>query len=771
MNILQLKPNESKVQTRLSMAGLTSAACLYAGLGGSLAAMFSIPVSTAALIAGAAVLLLSLLLRRASFRGMILAGIAVSGMAVGLIWGDLGGGLYGIINQVSSAIGGHIGRNLARFTASESGMNYACAYLSALLAMGCVWLVQNRCTLVAALIALVLAALDVLLGVAAPALWIALLAAGLILLNLSAGILKRDSKGGAIVWLSLLLSAAIFVSGGLFLLEKHEIPGVAALRKQALALISEWRYGKDGGLPDGDFSNLGSLNQTDSVMLEVSMDKPESLYLRGFVGSEYNGNGWNAANPTSLSDGAELFYWLHRSGFYGQTQLANAALDLDDALTEEDAITISVRHIGASRAHIYAPYELISASDDLLDSAGIGDIQLYSLNLRGVDAYTLTSLPNQVKRYPALVSLLKSAEKAPAETVERYLIDESHYNQFVYEHFLEVPETTRAMLAGLLGAAPSNGHLDYGEAKQRILSWLEENVAYSETIAPHLDGDDFLEEFLEKNRQGYDVHYASAATMMMRYFGIPARYVEGYLITPDAAKAASAGEAIALDESCAHAWTEIYQDGIGWIPFETAPKYLNLMEQADVLTGTAQSEQSKTLPPDQSPQTENSLDMEEDFHDDFEDEDDEEKAAPHLEWPRIVGCILLILLLLALIAHLRRRIALSRLKRSMKLRDRREAVVNLYGYLFTLMREIYGWADCVSPAYFAETIEGDLGKDIGIKYREVMRICETAAFNACDIREEDYRLVYIFVRKTARLLAARVKGLRRLKLKYIRRII
>ena len=77
MNILQLKPNESKVQTRLSMAGLTSAACLYAGLGGSLAAMFSIPVSTAALIAGAAVLLLSLLLRRASFRGMILAGIAV----------------------------------------------------------------------------------------------------------------------------------------------------------------------------------------------------------------------------------------------------------------------------------------------------------------------------------------------------------------------------------------------------------------------------------------------------------------------------------------------------------------------------------------------------------------------------------------------------------------------------------------------------------------------------------------------------------------------
>lgn len=33
-------------------------------------------------------------------------------------------------------------------------------------------------------------------------------------------------------------------------------------------------------------------------------------------------------------------------------------------------------------------------------------------------------------------------------------------------------------------------------------------------------------------------------------------------------------------------WAEIFQDGIGWIPFEAMPKYLDVMEQADALHGS-----------------------------------------------------------------------------------------------------------------------------------------------------------------------------------------
>ena len=44
------------------------------------------------------------------------------------------------------------------------------------------------------------------------------------------------------------------------------------------------------------------------------------------------------------------------------------------------------------------------------------------------------------------------------------------------------------------------------------------------------DGDEagsMLETFFS-SKKGYDVHFATAAVLMFRYYGIPARYAEGY---------------------------------------------------------------------------------------------------------------------------------------------------------------------------------------------------------------------------------------------------
>ena len=37
----------------------------------------------------------------------------------------------------------------------------------------------------------------------------------------------------------------------------------------------------------------------------------------------------------------------------------------------------------------------------------------------------------------------------------------------------------------------------------------------------------------------------------------------------------------AVDDTHAHAWVEYYQDGVGWLPFEITPSYLNTMARAD----------------------------------------------------------------------------------------------------------------------------------------------------------------------------------------------
>lgn len=53
------------------------------------------------------------------------------------------------------------------------------------------------------------------------------------------------------------------------------------------------------------------------------------------------------------------------------------------------------------------------------------------------------------------------------------------------------------------------------------------------------------------------------------------------MITPDDVKSMKAGESYTVDGTHAHAWVEYYQDGVGWLPFESTPSYLGIMETAE----------------------------------------------------------------------------------------------------------------------------------------------------------------------------------------------
>ena len=773
MNTLTIEPlNRMQTRSTLSLAGALSAACLFAGFGGSFASLFAPDfLGYAPLVVGLSTILIVWLLRRLRFAPRILTGLLVLSAAIGVWQFDLIDGLLSIINRVSTVLGANLGQNLTRYAASASGESFALLLLTALLALSCVWLVRIRSVLIASLLVLPVLALNLLLGMAAGPVWISFMFAGVLLLHLPEILLTRDSRSGLTAWLGMAVLGTLICFGFTILLNNMDTTAVSALRAELLDRIEIARFG-ESELTGGDFSDLDVLEPSSEPMLEITMSEPESLYLRGFIGSEYHADGWHKAENVSLSDGADLFYWLHQDDFYGQTQLADAAMLLEGNIQPEDCIEISVKHLGANRKYVYAPYELVYS--DLLNPAEIGDVQLKSGSLTGSDSYSIISAPNQVKRYNYLVSLLQQAESAPAEELESYLLNESHYNAFVYSHFLALPEENLKCIASLLGAADFKGnpHLDYGEAKQRILEWLDANITYRETTPPRLRGTDFLHEFLELNKAGYDVHYASAAVAMMRYFGIPARYVEGYLITPDDAENAEGGVPFTLSGERAHAWCEIYQDGIGWIPFEVTPKYLNLMEQADVLRSAGPSQDTPPQESEEQPMEENSLDMEEDFHDDFEDEEDPDDNPLPLTWLAYAALSLLILLLLMLlILWLSSRISIRRLNRSLRLSDRKKAVGNLYAYLFVLMRELYGWKDCIAPSAFLENVRADQGEDAAIKYKQIIEICEEAAFDVHGVLEEDYWFVYNFVRKTRILLKKRLKLFRKLKLRYIRHII
>lgn len=63
--------------------------------------------------------------------------------------------------------------------------------------------------------------------------------------------------------------------------------------------------------------------------------------------------------------------------------------------------------------------------------------------------------------------------------------------------------------------------------------------------------------------------YAATAVEALRAYGIPARYAEGYYLSAEECRTGTA----AVTASNAHAWVEVYFDGIGWMSVDVTPGY------------------------------------------------------------------------------------------------------------------------------------------------------------------------------------------------------
>ena len=81
------------------------------------------------------------------------------------------------------------------------------------------------------------------------------------------------------------------------------------------------------------------------------------------------------------------------------------------------------------------------------------------------------------------------------------------------------------------------------------------------TMQPPRLADDAVDEFLFSTRRGFCEHYAWAFTLVMRAAGIPARVVTGY----QGGDFNPYGGYLIVRQSDAHAWSEVWIDGRGWL--------------------------------------------------------------------------------------------------------------------------------------------------------------------------------------------------------------
>lgn len=334
----------------------------------------------------------------------------------------------------------------------------------------------------------------------------------------------------------------------------------------AAQVVDNIRYQKEenNALINGDFAKLNSFKIGDTKRLEVVMDNPQPIYLRGYVGSKYTNNGWTEIENEKLYENSDLFYWLHQDDFYGQSQIASA-LKCSKENTVSDLNNVSVKNIGANSKYIYTPYEI--DGNNLFDKNKIGDINTLSQGFFGSRYYTYSIINEENSSFKNLERLLYDEENA-GEDKQTYLADEAAYRKYVYENFTDISDDVSRLLSIHLSGEKLKGgsHLDYNEAESEIRRILED-VEYTDSAVFNED-EDFLQSFLTVNSKGCYVHFATASALMFRYYGIPSRYVEGYRISDDDITGVLSNSPIDITDKNAYAWAEYYMDGIGWVPFE-----------------------------------------------------------------------------------------------------------------------------------------------------------------------------------------------------------
>ncbi len=480
-------------------------------------------------------------------------------LVVAANWARVRAGVASCLTALCALLTEKTGRLYLAFDgAGDPTLFLALLFLMAGVACG---MLARRASWLSALLCAALFCLPCACGLLEPGSWLGIGAFGCCLLaalRASSGFLVPCASLPMI--LAAALAAVPIVSPGLF----SEISEISEAAKQGM---HEMRYERtDNPMPEGRLKNLKPFRPKDAAALEVTMERWTALYIRGFVGERYTDAGWEPLGNDVLAQNAPLLYHLQKAYFYPATQLAAACEELGQGADNQ----VAVHPLGACVAYPYVPY-------------GIS-------GFAGQDARELSKEGgSQGKAYAAALYPVADAYRLQAGLSEAslgnrgYLDGEAAYRAFVYQMYCGLPDADAQKLSRHFPIA--EGTWTTTKASLAIREWLGAAMTYD---ADAISGSgDFLSYLLEFDGRGHSVHYATLAALLFRGMGIPARYVEGYLVTAKEATAQKDGESYVLTQKNSHAWAEYYLDGVGWLPFDATPGHADEVAYQLPENGTA----------------------------------------------------------------------------------------------------------------------------------------------------------------------------------------
>ena len=496
-------------------------------------------------------------------------------------------------------------------------------------------------------------------------------------------------------------------------------------------------------LPEGDFSDYEKKEQKAKQALAVTMENPQQMYLRGFTGAVFTGDTWEPLDTQSLAKNKDLLYWLNLNAFN-----QNAQFDAAASYAGLNQNTITIQNIGACSYYRYVPFSL--GKGTLTQPENLNTDGVYGDGERSY-VYTVTAGTTD-----EIMKVLTHLQTSDDPVVLQYRKAESGYRQFISHYYLQVPAEVKDLLQEQWDEIAAR----YGSANNLTQQQAQEcTLIFLSRCFPEEGTPEDMELPLQM-AEGTTFQYATVAAMTLRYFGIPARYAEGYVISQEMAAGYESGETMTVDSSCAKAWVEVYQDGIGWIPMDLTPGIGEILED----------------PESNDPNKNNSSNK-----DTTEKKDEEEEEEP-AEQPEPTGgsMVLIILktilwsllialgvfLLIFLILWIRRKILLGRKEKKFQSENVSDAVAWIYADTAVILEKLGFDRGNGSMRDLAKPLEEKYGPEFAAQFDAVSDLNDRAMFSDNPMDEEHRKTVRKFHSHVLRKLKSEVKWYRLVWLKW-----
>jgi transglutaminase-like putative cysteine protease len=321
-----------------------------------------------------------------------------------------------------------------------------------------------------------------------------------------------------------------------------------------------------------------------TVMLEAAMDfsvfDGSPVYLRHFFGADYDKTAWaqiNDEEKRALSDIISQFSTQNLSPNNFDSFSFNEFTEY--YLYETVTTPFDIRKVGMSVDTTFLPY-FLDRSDDFFNTDG------ELINTGTAYSGTVLMPPGFYDNDEIVSNILLGASYGENPDLAA---DELLYRDFVYSTYMEVPqefitqnpvfdENYMAYITSeetTSGKSTLTSNQIFARKVNYIHKWLRDNCEYEINVDATPTDKDYALYFLNESRKGFCQHFATSATLLCRAAGIPARYVTGFIIPEIDYKNVVSGF-VEVSDSRAHAWTEIYVDGFGWMPVDFTPGYSNV---------------------------------------------------------------------------------------------------------------------------------------------------------------------------------------------------